>query len=104
MCEDEITIHTVGWSESEPEIRMLREAVFIEEQHVPEELEWDGLDPQCTHVLARNKDGEPIGTGRITEEGHIGRMAVLMPWRGHGVGDLLLTSLLALARERGLSQ
>ena len=60
------------------ELRAVREAVFVQEQGVPLELEWDALDPLCVHVLARDdRRPRPIGTGRLTPEHKIGRMAVL---------------------------
>jgi len=52
-------------------------------------------------VLARAADGTPVGTGRLLPDGHIGRMAVLKPWRGKGVGTAMLHELLAAARDRG---
>ena len=58
-------------------LHAIRETVFVQEQDVPAELERDALDPQCAHVLARALDGTPIGTGRLTPEHRIGRMAVL---------------------------
>ena len=78
---------------------MIREQVFIEEQQVPPELEWDGLDPECIHVLATLGDGTAIGTARMLD-GHIGRMCVLPEWRGCGAGRALLEALLSHAREQ----
>lgn len=76
----------------------VREAVFVLEQHVPREMEIDGDDPRSVHVLARATDGTPIGTGRLTPGGRIGRMAVLRDWRGRSVGTVLLDTLLDQAR------
>jgi predicted GNAT family N-acyltransferase len=75
-------------------LRAVRETVFVQEQRVPIELEWDALDPDCLHVLARDGEGRPIGTGRLTPERKIGRMAVLREWRGRGVGEALLQALI----------
>jgi hypothetical protein len=47
---------------------------------VPEELDLDGLDQDCLHMLARNEQGQPIGTARMQENGKIVRMAILKPW------------------------
>ena len=82
-------------------LRAVREPVFVVEQQVPIELEWDELDPHSRHVLARDPAGRPIGTGRLTPERKIGRMAVLPEWRGRGVGDAMLTALTDLARTLG---
>ncbi|MDE2272296.1 MAG: GNAT family N-acetyltransferase [Xanthomonadaceae bacterium] len=78
----------------------VRETVFVHEQHVPREMEIDDDDLRSVHVLARSLDGKPIGTGRITMTGCIGRMAVLREWRGRGVGTMLLNTLLDQARAR----
>ncbi|MGQ0802224.1 MAG: GNAT family N-acetyltransferase [Pseudomarimonas sp.] len=85
-------------------IRAVREPVFLVEQKVPPELEWDELDPLSRHVVARDFDGRPIGTGRLTPEQRIGRMAVLANWRGKGVGEAMLMRLLDQARDMGYLQ
>lgn len=82
-------------------LRQVRDAVFVHEQGVPPEVELDAMDPLCHHVLARDIDGRPIGTGRLTPERRIGRMAVLAEWRGRGVGDALLSALIDQARQLG---
>ena len=83
------------------DLRAVREPVFVLEQQVPIEEEWDALDPHCRHVIARDSDNRPIGTGRLTPERKIGRMAVLATWRGRGVGDALMVALLDEARALG---
>lgn len=80
------------------DLRRVREAVFVVEQQVPIELEWDALDPICQHVVARDSENHPIGTGRLTPQRKIGRMAVLPEWRGRGVGEALLLALIDAAR------
>ena len=86
------------------DLRAVREPVFVVEQQVPLELEWDELDPACRHVIARDEQHRPIGTGRLTPEHKIGRMAVLKEWRGRGVGEALLRALVDQAREIGLPE
>lgn len=83
------------------DLRAVREAVFVREQQVPLDLEWDTLDPFSQHVIARDAGGVAIGTGRLTPERKIGRMAVLPEWRNAGVGAALLQALLRLARGHG---
>jgi predicted GNAT family N-acyltransferase len=83
----------------------VRRNVFVEEQGVAPELEYDGLDAAAKHVIAR-VDDQVIGTARLVVEGdvgRVGRMAVLKTYRGQGVGGALLNALLALAREQKLA-
>jgi len=82
-------------------LRSVREAVFVQEQQVPAEIELDAHDPLCQHVLALDAEDRPIGTGRLTPDGRIGRMAVLAGWRGRGVGEALLDALIERARQLG---
>lgn len=98
------TVRRVSWSEAGYRLRAVRTAVFVDEQNVPVELEWDGLDADGLHVVAESINGEAIGTGRLLPDGRIGRMAVSKPWRGRGVGRALLLDLLAAAREGGLER
>ena len=78
----------------------VRTAVFVREQGIPVELEWDAADAGCLHCVAF--DGErPVGTGRLLPDGHIGRMAVLPDWRRAGLGGEILEHLVAAARARG---
>lgn len=89
------------WQLDQAALHGLRETVFVQEQKVPAEEEWDDMDAQCAHVLALDNDGEPIGCGRLTPERKIGRMAVLGEWRGRGVGAAMLQALLDRARDHG---
>jgi predicted GNAT family N-acyltransferase len=95
------SVEQVDWFAGRESLRAVRWKVFVEEQHVPEELEWDDEDERSHHVIAVAADGMPIGTGRLLRDGHIGRMAVLKEWRGKGVGSALLQCLLSLARAKG---
>lgn len=79
----------------------VREAVFVIEQGIPRELEWDAADADCVHAVALDAAGRAVGTGRLLPDGHIGRMAVLREARGQGVGGALLARLLEAARRRG---
>ncbi len=86
----------------------IRRRVFIEEQKVPEHLELDALDGECTHFLAMTADGEAIGTARlrVTEDGRAKaqRVAVSKEHRGRGVGALLMRALEDRARSMGLRE
>ena len=94
LNKNTLSVRLTSWQESHHELRKIRDAVFIREQQVPEELEWDGEDENAIHALAIDENGNAIGTGRLIPDGHIGRMAVLPYWRGRGVGTEILLKLL----------
>ena len=81
----------------------LRREVFVVEQEVPIELELDGADSDCRHLLAFDSEGRPIGTARMEADGHIGRIAVVKSWRRRSVGSQLVEALVESAREAGLT-
>jgi len=85
----------------------IRRRVFIEEQHVPEELELDEDDQHAVHALAL-MDGRAVGCGRFVAHGgvevKVGRMAVLAELRGTGIGQAILEFLMNEARRRGFSR
>jgi predicted GNAT family N-acyltransferase len=97
-------VRCVTWAEAEAQLRAVREAVFVREQGVPLEVEMDGLDAGCVHVVAVADDGRTVGTARLAADGKIGRMAVVGGWRGVGVGSALVDALIDIAVARGLSQ
>jgi len=84
-----------------------RRAVFIEEQNIPESLEWDEQDAVVLHAVARNRLGQVIATARLlpAENGisHIGRVAVHRNLRSGGHGAAVMQALEDVARERGAS-
>jgi len=84
----------------------IRRLVFIEEQHVPEEIEMDSDDAHALHALASDGSG-PVGCGRmVSHDGYvkIGRMAVLRERRGEGIGREILGFLMERARQQGFSR
>ena len=97
----QFTVKPVYWTATQTTLRAIRTKVFVEEQGVPPDLEWDGLDEHAYHVIAYAPDGTPIGTGRLLQDGHIGRLAVLREWRGKGVGRSILDMLMVIANKMG---
>ncbi|MDH3712603.1 MAG: GNAT family N-acetyltransferase [Gammaproteobacteria bacterium] len=95
------TVSTADWASDEAAIFAVRKSVFVDEQHVDPQLEWDGRDTECTHVLAHDADNHAIGTGRLLTDGHVGRMAVRPEWRGNGVGGAILRALIGEAHRKG---
>ena len=94
-------VRDAAWSADADALSHVRRKVFIDEQRVPEALEWDADDPRSLHALAIDDRGNPIATGRLLADGHIGRIAVLREWRGRGVGAALFEHLVAAAARRG---
>jgi predicted GNAT family N-acyltransferase len=94
-------IELVDWQDAATQLSAIRRQVFIDEQGVPEELEWDGLDASAMHVKATSLTGEAIGTARLLPDGQIGRMAVLGQWRGMGIATAMLQRLIAHAPASG---
>ena len=100
MIPTDFSIEIADWANERDRdaCSAVREQVFIVEQQVPRDDEWDTLDATSRHVLARDAAGNPIGTGRLTPDGMIGRMAVLHDWRGKQVGAAILNTLIEQAR------
>lgn len=99
-----LEIRLDDWSTAQPLAAPVRTAVFVVEQGVPREMEWDELDAVSCHALAFDGTGKVIGTGRLLPDGHVGRMAVLREYRGIGVGSAMLQALLAEAKRRGMAE
>ena len=98
---DGFRVRVADWVRDERALCDVRRAVFIDEQHVPEALEWDGIDGECRHAIAEDAMGHAIGCARLLPDGHIGRVAVVAAHRGRGVGDALMRCMLVLAAELG---
>ena len=94
-----------SWAELGADAQRLRTTVFVEEQRIPKELEWDAADATAVHAVAYNRLGRPLATGRLLahEPGtsKIGRMAVERTMRGGRLGRDVLHALMDVARERG---
>jgi predicted GNAT family N-acyltransferase len=95
------SVRDADWATDGLKLRHVRRTVFIVEQNVPEELEWDDADAVCLHAIAEDGAGNPIATGRLLVGGHIGRIAVLAAWRGRGVGAAIFEYLIAAATRLG---
>ena len=99
---DDFVIKLVNWQSHQSELKAIRQQVFIIEQHIPQELEWDGLDDRATHLLALNNANQTVACARILPGGIIGRMAVLKQWRNLGVGRAVLSYAVNFCRTQGL--
>lgn len=96
-----------SWASLGAAAQGIRRTVFVGEQGVPEQEEWDADDAQALHALVSNLAGLPLATGRLITAGmppgqaRLGRMAVIKAMRGSGVGRQVLGALLDAARAQG---
>ncbi len=95
-----LNIITGDWDSLRDHAQSLRVEVFVVEQGVPIELEWDEADEVSTHAVAYDEAGQVVATGRLLPDGHIGRMAVRKSARGQGIGSEVLAALLQEAKHR----
>ena len=79
-----MTIKIGSLSQLGPHARAVRHEVFVVEQHVSEEEEWDDKGELSVHAVAYDYAGRPVGTGRLLPDAYIGRMAVRAASRGSG--------------------
>lgn len=93
-----------NWEALKIQLIPLRTDVFINEQQVPVELEWDDEDNTARHLLAIDADNTAIGCARLLPSGQIGRMAVIVSRRGEGWGKQLLAEAEATARAQGQTE
>ena len=103
---DAVTLLQTGdWATLRAAAAPLRQAVFVEEQGVPADMEWDSDDHTALHAVSRNRLGDVVATARLlpAQNGvaRIGRMAVSPLLRGSGFGAEVLHALLQVARQRG---
>jgi predicted GNAT family N-acyltransferase len=99
-----VEIRQARWATHRAEIEAVRRSVFIVEQGVPEDEEWDDADQGCWHALAVTPKRDAVGTARLEPTGKIGRVAVLPQYRGTGIGGAMIGHLVDLARTLGLTQ
>jgi predicted GNAT family N-acyltransferase len=100
----EFSLRRADWADDEALLKGVRRVVFVHEQNIPENLEWDEYDAQSIHILALDEQGNAIGTARLLSDGHIGRVAVMKNWRNKGVGGELLKYLIILNKNNGATE
>ena len=103
--EDMLTVRTGSWAELGEAASALRTRVFVREQKIPAEMEWDAADQEAVHAVAFNRLGQPLATGRLLRPSagvaQVGRMAVHEVLRGSGVGRTVFRTLAQAAAARG---
>ncbi len=106
--EDMVQVHLGSWRDFRNLASPLRTEVFVHEQKVPAELEWDHEDDTALHAVALNRMGLCLATGRLLQHApgvaRIGRMAVQKQMRGSDLGQRVLQALMNAAKDRGDTQ
>lgn len=100
---NDIKIRIADWHKDNADLRRIRSSVFIQEQGVAPEQEWDSDDATATHFLACEGDFA-VGTARLLADGCIGRVSVLKGWRGLHIGEQLMLAAIAEAERLGLQE
>lgn len=101
-----IELSITSWAEAQNLVKSLRNQVFVIEQKVPEDMEWDEFDQIAWHAIV-TADNQTIGTGRLIINDRIakiGRMAVQSSRRNQGIGKSILKSLIQTAKEKGAQE
>ncbi len=94
----ELKIRSGSWDELQNDAKLIREQVFIQEQHIPVEEEWDAQDAVALHFVVYDQN-QPIATARLLQNNSIGRVAVLKSHRGLGIGKLLMQAIIEQAKS-----
>jgi len=102
--EDMVQLHLGSWHDLQKLAVPLRTEVFVDEQKVPADMEWDADDNAALHCVAVNRMGMALATGRLLQHApgvaRIGRMAVKKTMRGSALGARVLQALMDEARAR----
>ena len=95
----QFTIRTGSWDELQNDAKLIREQVFIQEQQIAVEDEWDAEDTVSVHFVVYDQD-QPIATARLLKNNSVGRVAVLKSHRGVGIGKLLMQQIIQQAKHQ----
>jgi len=94
-----LSYHRVNWKQSSNQILAIRHSVFIIERHYEENILCDLDDKDCIHLIAKNEDGRTIACARLNPNGRISKIAVLLSYRGEGIGSRILRELVAIGKQ-----
>ena len=87
------------WDKLEQDAKFIRKQVFIIEQNIPEEEEWDDQDMISDHFVVYDQN-QPIATARLLQNNSVGRVAVLKSYRGQGIGRMIMLEIIRQAHQQ----
>ncbi len=102
MANDNYRFEQVTWAADAGDIMEVRKKVFVIEQRFDKEILCDTSDGSSYHVIVHDKYAKPIACGRLTPDGKIDKIAVLINHRGEGIGSSILTQLVAIAKSHNI--
>ncbi|WP_278395565.1 GNAT family N-acetyltransferase, partial [Acinetobacter venetianus] len=88
-----------SWDQLQQDAKLIRKLVFISEQNIPEQDEWDDQDAISQHFVVYDHN-QPIATARLLANNSVGRVAVLKAYRGQGIGRLIMLQIIAYAQAQ----
>ncbi|MFW1690489.1 GNAT family N-acetyltransferase [Acinetobacter ursingii] len=97
----QLDIQVGDWNSLQPDAKLIRTQVFVEEQQIPETEEWDAHDAISQHFVVYH-DAQPIATARLLQNRSIGRVAVLKSYRGFNIGYKLMQAIIDYAKQQNL--
>ena len=99
------SISQVKWQQAAPLLKYIREKVFVCERRIPRKIEFDRDDDTAYHMLVCDDvSQEPIATGRISPQGEISRVAVIIGYRCKKIDKFIIRGLFKIARKLALKQ
>ena len=94
-----LSVENGDWDQLQQDARLIRELVFIVEQNIPEQDEWDDQDAISKHFVVYDHD-QPIATARLLQDNSIGRVAVIQKYREQGIGRLIMLEIIEHAQQQ----
>lgn len=94
-----LSVENGDWDQLQQDARLIRELVFIVEQNIPEQDEWDDQDAISQHFVVYDHD-QPVATARLLQNNSVGRVAVIQKYRGQGIGRMIMLDIIRYAQQQ----
>ena len=94
-----LSVENGDWDQLQQDARLIRELVFIVEQNIPEQDEWDDQDAISQHFVVYDCD-QPVATARLLQNNSVGRVAVIQKYRGQGIGRMIMLDIIRYAQQQ----